>query len=416
MRSLADCGWAVTVVTGVPHYPSWKRHPWTEPHQVNRLKLIRRSHFIPSRQSAARRGLYEASWVLSALPEALRRHDSDLVLGIVPSLGGAVLAQVAARSRGVPFALLFQDLVGKAAHQAGVPGAARVAHHVARVETDIARHAAGVAIVAEGFRSYFVSAGVAPDRIVRVRNPAILATTDQSRAEVRRSLGWASDDFIAIHAGSMGHKQGLETVVAAAATAQTSQSRLRFVFLGDGSRKHYLREQAKRLQLTNTTFLPLAPSDAFPAILAAADAGILVQRSTVRNMALPSKLATYFAAGLPIVAAVDDDDDVAREVRSAGAGLVIPAESPTALLDALSTLMQSETLAAHAGRAGAAFAQSELAPSRAFETLRTFLEGCLSSGGPVTNHESSPAGHGRRVCRRANSRDVTVAMGGKNAT
>ena len=72
---LATRGVEVTVLTGVPHYPHWS----VEPRYRRRLRTVERRpgllvqrlrHYVPSRQSALRRGLYELTFALNV---ALRR-------------------------------------------------------------------------------------------------------------------------------------------------------------------------------------------------------------------------------------------------------------------------------------------------------------------------------------------------------
>ena len=66
---------------------------------------------------------------MTALPW---RSRPDVVIGTCPSLAGGVLAATAARRHGVPYGLVFQDLMGLAAAQSGVAGGARVAAPFAR--------------------------------------------------------------------------------------------------------------------------------------------------------------------------------------------------------------------------------------------------------------------------------------------
>jgi putative colanic acid biosynthesis glycosyltransferase WcaI len=179
-EALADLGWDVEIVTGVPHYPMWRRVPAPRRERHGEVRVTRRRHYVPAEQTAIHRGMYEATWVASALPTIRGRRDVDVVLGIVPSLGGAALANLAAARYGVPCAVLFQDVISRAAEMSGMAGASRVAASVETVETALARRANAVGIVAEGYRGYFVDGGVDPSRIFRIRNPARLGAPRES--------------------------------------------------------------------------------------------------------------------------------------------------------------------------------------------------------------------------------------------
>jgi glycosyltransferase involved in cell wall biosynthesis len=385
---LAERGWETTVVTGIPHYPSWRPGEVEPIRYHGPVRITHRPHYVPRRMSAVRRGAYELTWVLSSLPE-LRRSRPDAILGVVPALGGAALASIAARVFRVPYALLFQDVMGKAADLSGMPGASRVARSVGAVELALARRAAGIAIVADGFRPYFLEGGVPEERIHRVRNPARLSPVNEPRESVRERLGWDDDLFVVLHSGSMGFKQGLETVVDAAARA-ASDPRLRFAFQGDGNQRETLEKQVARRGLRNVQFMPLAPEEDLGSILAAADTLLLNQRGAVTNMSMPAKLASYFAAGVPVLASVAQTDEVAAEVERAEAGIVVQPDDPVALLDGIAALRSDPARARELGAAGARFASTKLDGPAVHELVEGFLESVFP--GPSSNGRA-PGGH-----------------------
>jgi colanic acid biosynthesis glycosyl transferase WcaI len=386
-ESLTKRGWDVTVVTGMPHYPSWRRQSAPRRSYNGEVLVLRHVHYVPGRQSALRRAAYELSWTVTAAQSLVARRRPDLVLGIVPSLGGGVLARLASIRYHVPYALLFQDLLGRAAEQSGVPGAGRVAGVVKRIETSIGGRAERVGVVAEAFRDYFLEAGVPRWRIHRVRNPVRLGAPTEPREAVRARLGWTDEEFIVMHTGSMGYKQGLETVIEAADLARDDEQ-LRFVFQGDGNQKDALQNMTRKRRLVNVSFLPLAPQDDFPNILRAADASLLNQRGTVRNMSLPSKLGAYFAAGLPVVAAVAADDEVATEIASAGAGVVVEPDSPEALLNVIRSLRRDREEVRRLGAASVAYAERSFGLNSVLDSVEALLKSSLDSrsqefGGPI---------------------------------
>jgi glycosyltransferase involved in cell wall biosynthesis len=375
-RSLAERGWNVTMITGIPHYPAWRRQPAPRRTHNGAVAVRRHVHYVPARQSAVRRAAYELTWTATAVRSLLTRRRPDLVLGIVPSLGGGVLARLASMRYGVPYALLFQDVMGRAAEQAGVPGSRRVAGLVARIETALAHRAAGIAVVANGFKGYFSQAGIPATRIHRVRNPAQLGEPTKSRNVVRTELGWKSDEFVVLHSGSMGYKQGLESVVDTAELAR-SDAQLRFVFQGDGSQKNFLKTMVKERGLGNVDFLALASTAELPNVLCAADALLVTQRKSVQDMSMPSKLGSYFQSGLPTVAAVAAGGEVAREVQLAGGGVITEPEDPRLLLEAIYKLRAHKERARELGISGRAFAERELSAESAAERFDSFLQAVL---------------------------------------
>ncbi len=333
---LARKGHGVTVVTAFPHYPAWRstagwRFATAETHR--NVPIRRRRVYVPSHQSLGHRALYEASFLLSGSTGLRLRPPPDLVLGTSPTLSAAWLAAAAAKAYGVPYGLVFQDLIGLAAEQAGVRGGTRVARLLRAAEHRVAGNAGAVMIAAEGFRPYFAQGGVEPAKIARLRNWVRRVEPAPQDLVTRAELGWRDDEFICLHGGNLGLKQGLDNLVAAA--AMLDGSGVRIVFAGDGSERARLESEASRLQLRNVSFLLSPRPGRFEALLELADLALVNQRASVTDMSLPSKLTSYFAAGRPIIAAVSPGSETGREIENANAGLVVPPGDPEALSSAI---------------------------------------------------------------------------------
>ncbi len=385
-EGLAQAGWDVTAITGIPHYPAWRRGrvPAADPREP--VRVIHRAHYVPRRPSTARRAVYEGSWLASCLPELTRRREVDLVLGVVPSLSGGVLAALAARRCGVPYVLMFQDLMGRAAEQSRFKGARSVSRAVSKMELQLARHAARVAVVADGFRPYLIGGGVPPERIGRVRNPVRMDPPNRERRKTRESLRWQPDEFIVLHSGNMGFKQALENVIRVAELARR-EHQIRFVLQGDGNQRERLERLSAQRGLTNVSFLPLAPAGEFPNIVAAADLLLVNQGRDVRDMSLPAKITCYFAVGLPVLAAVAADSETGREVSFSEGGIVVEPEKPEALLEAIRCLAADRGRRERLGAAGRRFAVRELRPEQTVRQMVEHLE--LAMAGRTARHRAT---------------------------
>ena len=394
---LAAQGYEVTALTGLPHYPAWRvdppyAHGARRRDRIGGVAVRRSAHYVPRRPSAVRRALYELSSLsmLAALRDVPR---PDAVLGITPSLSGAVVARLAAVYFDAPYGVVFQDLGGHAG-QSGMRGAAVAALAARAVERLAVGRAAAVGIVAEGFRPYVEALGVEPVRVRRLRNWVRTAPPSIARDEMRRRLGWPGDAFVVLHAGNMGHKQALETVLLAAhETAGTRD--LLFVLCGDGSQRAALVRQARALALDNVRFVPLVPEAEYPSLLAAADVLLVHQRASVREMALPSKLASYFAAGRPVLAAAARGSETAREVQASGGGIVVTPEDPRALLDGVRRLQADAALRDWLADRGRAHAETVLSADTALRGYEQFVAAILAADGRGRVHHAGRALAGR---------------------
>lgn len=385
---LAMRGHDVHVLAGVPHYPSWKPRK-ARSGLLNGVQVHRRWHFVPRSQSAPKRALYEGTFMLTgASLVGLPRPDA--VLAIVPSLSDGVLARIASRRFGVPYRVVFQDLMGLGAAESGVRGGRRVERIVRNTEGWIARDAESVGIIAEGMRPYVESCGVAADRIQRLRNWNQIPPSSEDRGITRASLGWADGEFICLHAGNMGHKQGLESILDTAAIARVSEPSMRFVLAGDGNRRRELEAMVAERDLWNVTFMPTLASQEYANALAAADVLLLNQRPGMKNMAFPGKITSYVFSQTPIVAAVDGDSDASLELNPANAALVVDAGNTEALLEAIRRVRDDDAVAAALVHGAREYGRQHLTADAALQQWEAF----------ALNLTEAPDGERERVLMR----------------
>jgi glycosyltransferase involved in cell wall biosynthesis len=275
--------------------------------------------------------------------------------------------------------------MGPAAAQSGYRGGGRVAGLTRNTEAFIARKADAVATISDGFSTYLQAAGVPADRIQKVRNWTRLGAPTETRSKTRARLGWAPSDFVCLHAGNMGQKQGLDNLLDAAQLLRDAD--VKIVLAGDGNDRNRLIARAAALKLSNLSFISLQSPGEFEAMLQAADVLLVQQRSSVSDMALPSKLTAYFASGRPVVAAVAPTSGAAKEIQAARAGIVINAGEPSALAESLTVLKRSPESADRLGRAGEEHAKRVLSRERALAGYDRLLENLLAStNGARTAH------------------------------
>jgi glycosyltransferase involved in cell wall biosynthesis len=97
-------------------------------------------------------------------------------------------------------------------------------------------------------------------------------------------------------------------------------------------------------------------------------------------MALPSKLTAYFSSGRPVVAAVADGSETARELRDSNAGIVARPDDPGALLEAIARVAGDRGLSAYLGSQGQAWARDVLSPEAALQSYEHLLASVLAAG------------------------------------
>jgi colanic acid biosynthesis glycosyl transferase WcaI len=158
----------------------------------------------------------------------------------------------------------------------------------------------------------------------------------------KESLG-LKNEFLIVHSGNMGVKQGLEVILVAAQLSQGDKS-LQYLIVGDGAVREALQDRAQAMKLDNLQFLPLLQNEQFKELLGATDVGLVTQQKCVTDIVFPSKVITLMAAGRAIVASVSGSSEVARVLNEARAGLVSPPEDAASIVAAITALRDNDSL------------------------------------------------------------------------
>jgi colanic acid biosynthesis glycosyl transferase WcaI len=369
----------VTVLAGLPHYPEWRVHDgyggWRSVTRENGVDVVRLKHVVPGKTTAAHRLAHETSFAARVVGQRVPRPD--VVLAVSPPLFGAAAAAALARRHGVPFGLVVQDLYSEGVRELGSAGGGS-AGAVDRLEGAVVRSADRVLTIHDRFADRLrTRLGADPDRLSIVGNWAQVPTALRTRAEQRAELGWDGETVV-LHAGNMGAKQGLETVVEAARLADRDALPIRYVLLGDGNQRPALQELAggvRRLE-----FRPPADQQEYAEILNAADVLLVCEKPGVAEMSLPSKLTSYCAAGRPVVAATGADGGTAAVVTASGAGLVVAPGVPAAVNQAVLDLLADPGRAAAMGASGLRYAERNQAAATSLAGYDAWLAGLVESG------------------------------------
>lgn len=360
-RHLAARGDDVCMLTAKPHYPAWRvfadhRQSGFVRQTLDGVQVIRLPTYIPARPgSLIRRLLYDGSFALTACLAALLLPRADVYVYVGAQPAAAAATAVVARSKGRPWVAKVADLAVNAGAAIGMLPNRAVARRLRAVEYAIYKRADTVLVLTEGFAEELLRHGLSEPKLQIVRDSEDLTglapTTD--RRDTRRRHGLDLDQPLITHIGSIGRKQGLQVAVQAADGDQTGAC---WLFVGDGPERSAIKRAASAGRVR---FLPFLSRPQLADLLAASDLVLLTQRRGLIESVIPSKLITYMAAGLPVVASVHTDSEAARLIRKAGCGCVVEPEDPDALRTAAAELLAAPERRQQFRAAGRSFAARE---------------------------------------------------------
>lgn len=174
--------------------------------------------------------------------------------------------------------------------------------------------------------------------------------------------------FNLVFTGTFTPAQSLETVITAVQDARSrGADMLHLLLVGDGMSRAALEAKVKELHAEDAvTFYGSVPATDIPKFTALADALIVcLSDSPDLGLTVPAKVASYMAAGKPVLASMDGAGNAA--VAAAG-GLSSPACDAAALADNLLTLTRMD--AAQRAAMGQSAKEYYLAHYRRSELLR----------------------------------------------
>lgn len=126
--------------------------------------------------------------------------------------------------------------------------------------------------------------------------------------------------FVFVFGGVLGPSQSLEILLRIAEKLREYED-IVFLFVGDGGAKARLEKMASDKKLTNVIFKSWVKSEEFPNLLKDFDVGFLSLTSKNTTPAVPAKLMSYMAAGIPVLAFLHKESDGLKIVEDAQCGL-----------------------------------------------------------------------------------------------
>lgn len=301
---------------------------------------VRRLPMRPDRGGLARRPRNMVRFSALAAWRVLTGPRRDLVMcSTAPQvlLGWAV--SLAARVRRASFVYHCMDLhpeIGALSGEFAHPLVYRV---LMRLDTAACRRAAAVVVLSDDMRDALLRRDSSlAGRIVVLNNFDLPEYGDPAAAPVL-----ARDDVVTVaFTGNVGRFQGLEEIVSAVLGDEPALGSVRLVLMGEGAAKAALAAAvaaAPADRRERVLLLPHGTTAEARAVMGVADWGLVSLAPKVVDFAYPSKTATYLSEGLPVLAAVEPDSALARDVVAWGAGRTLALDSVATIRDGLVSLV-----------------------------------------------------------------------------
>ena len=382
--TLAEEGHQVDVLTGKPNYPQGEifagyRAGSCQIEERSGVSIFR-VPLIGRGKGAIRLAINYLAFIFSSLvfaPWILRKRRFDVIFVFATSpILQALPALCLGWLRNAPVVIWVQDLWPESLSATGYVTNRRLLAMVGLVVKFIYSRSSLLLVQSEGFLAPVTA--YANGTPVRYLPNSVDMGAKESQTEVNLEPS-LFDGFVVMFTGNIGAAQSMEVVLEAAVLLQDVAD-IRFVIVGDGSRREWTAEKAAGLGLGNFMLPGAFPLTAMAQLMARASVLLVsLADEEVFNKTVPSKIQAYMAAGRPIVGSLNGVG--ARLITAARAGLAVPAGDPGALAGAIRAMYalsaaEREKMGCH----GRSYFNAHFGHSAIVGQLVTHLEDCVKNG------------------------------------
>ena len=357
-RRWVNAGHQVTVITGVPNFPSGRIHAgyrnklW-QSETMDGVRVIRVWTYITANEGFLKRSLDYFSFMISGGLAGLFVKKPDVIVATSPqfftALGGCLLGMVRRR----PFVFELRDLWPDSISAVGAMQEGAAIRFLRKVEYWLYRRATRIVSVTHSFRGILARNGIPAEKIVVVPNgvdPAAF-TPGPKPPELERRLG-LEGRFVAAYVGTIGMAHGLGTILDAAGRLRDRDD-VAFVLVGTGAEHARLEAEARERGLANVRFVGAVSKAEVKDYWRLCDVALVLLRDLpLFRHVIPSKIFEAWGTGRPVILGVAGES--AGIVEAAGGGVVIPPEDAEALAAVIAEMTDQPAEARMSGAKGRA--------------------------------------------------------------
>lgn len=145
------------------------------------------------------------------------------------------------------------------------------------------------------------------------------SVNNETRRQMRTKYGIPEDKKVFIYGGNLGKPQGVPFLIECLRKCADIEN-VFFLIVGDGTEYGLLEKYTRSSQQKNLKLMNRLPKEDYDTIVGACDIGLIFldHRFTIPNF--PSRLLSYMAAKLPVLAVTDPNTDIGRVITKGGFG------------------------------------------------------------------------------------------------
>jgi len=376
---LAKKGYKVDALVSIPNYPEGKYYNGyglfrKRIQNVNGVRVFR-AFQTPRGKKANGMGLalnyltyafFASLWAICL--SLFRKYDKIIVFETSP-ITQALPALVMNKIRHTPVYIWVQDLWPDAMKSGGGVKNVKLLNFVDRFVKLVYRKSTRIMISSKQFSDLICLKGDFSAKIVYLPN-----WCDDILQMEKKKIPALPSGFLIMMAGNLGTAQTLEAIMNVAINLKDIEE-IKWIFVGDGSKKKWLDDYIVANNLQNTVFAAgRYPFVFIPSFFEYADTLLITLRAEFPHLkaVVPSRLQSYMASGKPILGMIDGG--AAEIILEADCGFCVGAENSKALEEVIRTkVMTSKTEFVQKGINGRKYFEENFTKEMGIDNLISIL-------------------------------------------
>ena len=151
------------------------------------------------------------------------------------------------------------------------------------------------------------------------------------------------ENFNILYSGNLGNSHEFGTLLGAALLLK-GYHRIKFLFIGNGSKKQEISDFKTTHSLDNIGIYDLQANDVYPYTLALADISIVTVEEKLEDLMIPSKLFSYLAVGSPVIAIANLLGELSKVINFSECGYVIEYKNSVGLADLICQISNDDDM------------------------------------------------------------------------
>ncbi|WP_336680909.1 glycosyltransferase family 4 protein [Enterococcus casseliflavus] len=344
-QGLSKAGLTVDVLCGYPREYTQKNEKIPVNEKIDDMTVYRKKYIQLGRKNFLSRLINYFSFTFTILLNVrmCRNYKTIIVYSNPPIL--PLISIIAKRLYGCKIVFVAYDLYPEIAERTGtIRKNSFISRFMQKINERLYPEASNIVALSNDMKSYIrKNRNIDPERIIVIPN---WATEEKSLNKlVTQEFIEISNKYplIVSYFGNMGTAQDMDTILKTISDERIAKEKIAFLFAGHGNKKKEISEVITEKSLKNCFMFDYLSGNEFNDALSITSIFIVSLEEGLSGLAVPSKTYSYYQAEKPVIAIMDTNTDIARELLLNNAGIAVHNGDSEELISSLLTLNNDKT-------------------------------------------------------------------------